>query len=47
MGLEVFLSQNEINLLRTPVGDRYIIEEMKKGIMYLEENSQDISFLWI
>jgi len=46
MGLEVFLSQNEINLLRTPVGDRYIIEEMKKGNYVLGgEQSGHIIFM--
>lgn len=30
MGLEVFLREKGINLLRTPVGDRFIIDEMKK-----------------
>jgi len=46
MGLEVFLSQNGINLMRTPVGDRYIIEEMKKRNFVLGgEQSGHIIFM--
>ncbi|MBC7088556.1 MAG: phosphoglucosamine mutase [Tissierellales bacterium] len=46
MGLEVFLSQNGMKLLRTPVGDRYIIEEMKKGNYVLGgEQSGHIIFM--
>jgi len=46
MGLEVFLSQNGMKLLRTPVGDRYIIEEMKRGNYVLGgEQSGHIIFM--
>ena len=31
MGLERYLNSNDINLVRTNVGDRYVVEEMKKG----------------
>ncbi|WP_231109733.1 phosphohexomutase domain-containing protein [Thermosipho melanesiensis] len=31
MGLEEFLKNNEINVVRTKVGDRYILEEMLKN----------------
>ncbi len=30
MGLEIYLKENEIDLVRTPVGDRYIVERMRK-----------------
>jgi phosphoglucosamine mutase len=45
MGLENFLEQNEINLLRTQVGDRYIVEAMKKsGAVFGGEPSGHIIF---
>ncbi len=31
LGLEVALKQHGLKLLRAPVGDRYVLEEMKKG----------------
>ncbi len=31
MGLEVALSQSGINMLRSPVGDKYVLEEMQKS----------------
>ena len=31
LGLELALKQQGLRLLRTPVGDRYVLEEMKKG----------------
>lgn len=30
MGLEVYLKENNLKLIRTPVGDRFIVAEMKK-----------------
>jgi phosphoglucosamine mutase len=31
LGLEIAMKKNGINIVRTPVGDRYILEEMKKN----------------
>ena len=31
MGLERYLNANDIQLVRTSVGDRYVVEEMRKG----------------
>lgn len=31
IGLERFLNKKGINLVRTPVGDRYVVEEMRRG----------------
>ncbi len=31
LGLELFLKENKINLIRTGVGDRYVVSEMKKS----------------
>ena len=50
LGLEVFLREQGLQLLRTPVGDRYVVEEMVRGdynlggeqsghIIFLEHNS--------
>lgn len=45
LGLELCLKKNGINLVRTKVGDRYIIEEMrKKGYVFGGEQSGHIIF---
>ncbi len=31
MGLDEAMEEHEINVIKTPVGDRYVIEEMRKG----------------
>lgn len=31
LGLERYLGENGLNLLRTPVGDRYVMEQMREG----------------
>lgn len=46
MGLEVWLNKNDINLVRTAVGDRFIIEEMrKKGFVLGGEPSGHLVFM--
>ncbi|MFA5040760.1 MAG: phosphoglucosamine mutase [Bdellovibrionales bacterium] len=45
LGLEQFLKKNHITMLRTPVGDRYVVEEMlKKGSNVGGEQSGHIIF---
>jgi phosphoglucosamine mutase len=45
MGLEVFLKNQGINMIRTPVGDRYVTEEMRKnGYNFGGEQSGHIIF---
>ncbi len=45
LGLEQFLKKNGIKMLRTPVGDRYVVEEMrKKGCNVGGEQSGHIIF---
>lgn len=46
LGLEVFLRQMGLGLVRTPVGDRYVLEEMRRGGYSLGgEQSGHIIFL--
>jgi len=46
MGLEVFLREHGINLLRTKVGDRYVLEQMlEKGATIGGERSGHVIFL--
>lgn len=46
MGLEVFLRENKMNLIRTDVGDRYVIEKMRQEKLNLGgEPSGHIIFL--
>jgi len=46
MGLEVGLKKEGINMIRTPVGDRYVLEEMLKGDYNLGgEQSGHVIFL--
>lgn len=45
LGLEIFLNQNGINLIRTPVGDRYVLEKMEEeGLNLGGEQSGHIIF---
>lgn len=45
MGLEIFLKQNGIKLVRANVGDRYVVEEMKKhGYSFGGEQSGHLIF---
>jgi len=45
-GLELFLAKHGIELIRAPVGDRYVVQEMKaKGILLGGEPSGHIIFL--
>lgn len=46
MGLDVYLNENGMNIIKTKVGDRYVIEEMLKGEYVLGgEQSGHIIFL--
>lgn len=46
IGLELFLNKNGINLVRTKVGDRYVVEKMlKNGFNFGGEQSGHIIFL--
>lgn len=46
MGLDVYLNENGMNIVKTKVGDRYVIEEMLKGEYVLGgEQSGHIIFL--
>ena len=44
LALRNYLDENNINYLLSDVGDRYVIEMMKKTTALSEENNQDISF---
>lgn len=45
MGLELYLKENGINLVRTDVGDRYVLEEMRaKGYNFGGEQSGHLIF---
>ncbi|WP_455569361.1 hypothetical protein [Tissierella carlieri] len=46
MGLDMFLKENDINIVKTAVGDRYILEEMvRSGYVLGGEQSGHIIFL--
>lgn len=46
MGLDIFLKENAMNIVKTTVGDRYILEEMlKEGYVLGGEQSGHIIFL--
>jgi phosphoglucosamine mutase len=42
LGFTHFAKENNINMVTTKVGDRYILEQMLAGDYSLAENSQDI-----
>lgn len=46
MGLEIFLNENKMKLLRTQVGDRYVVERMRdEGLNFGGEQSGHIIFM--
>ena len=46
LGLDIYAKDNKLNFIRTKVGDRYVLEEMKKGGYNLGgEQSGHIIFL--
>jgi len=44
MGLEIALRESNIKLLRAPVGDKYVLDEMKNLEQCLAASSQATSF---
>ena len=44
LGFEQALKRRSIGLVRTDVGDRYVLEGLKKVVMYWAVNSPDILF---